>query len=442
MLYRQVNYAYQDNYDRLMQSGLYDLLTKQGSLVEHQEAGDLDLGSSAAYKILCPSKINFISYPYEWSFNQLKDAALLTLDIQLTALEYGMTLKDASAYNIQFEQGRPIMIDTLSFEQYVQDRPWMAYRQFCQHFLAPLALMAKKDVRLGKLLLAHIDGLPLDLAAGLLPGSTWLSPGLAVHLHLHARTQRAYSESGAEQNKKKSKARPVSKSGLTGIIQSLRKTVNKLECSLGGTEWGDYYDSTNYSKAAFEHKKRLLREYLELIKPARAWDLGANTGVFSRIASEMGIHTVSFDIDPAAVDDNYQQIRKKKEQNLLPLLLDLTNPSPGLGWNCRERDSLLQRGPIDCILALALVHHLAIGNNLPLDKLAEFFAGLGSNLIIEFVPKGDSQVQRLLSSREDIFKEYNQEYFEAVFSGFFHIIQREHIQDSSRLLYLMVKKVL
>ncbi len=267
--------------------------------------------------------------------------------------------------------------------------------------------MAQKDVRLSKLLMACIDGLPLDLASSLLPKSTWFRPGLAMHVHIHARTQKAYSKTGSEQKKNQEKTRKgkVSKTGLLGIIHSLRKAVDKLECRLADTEWGDYYQATNYSENSFAAKKGLVRRFLKQVRPAGVWDLGANTGVFSRVASEMDIPTLSFDIDPAAVDCNYRQVRQEKEENILPLLLDLTNPSSGLGWEGRERDSLMQRGPAECVLALALIHHLVISNNVPLARAASFFAQLSTYVIIEFVPKEDGQVQRLLASREDIFSD-------------------------------------
>ena len=439
VLYRRVNQVYRDNYDLLMKSGLYNELTHQGFLVRHEEVEEEAPQQGNAYKVLRPEKIDFISYPYEWSFSQLRDAARLTLAIQLLAMEHEMSLKDASAYNIQFDHGRPVMIDTLSFEKYIEGRPWVAYRQFCQHFLAPLALMSRKDVRLNKLLLGYIDGIPLDLAGSLLPGSSWLNIGLALHLHIHAKTQKAYSKSPDAGKAGQRKNRPISKNGLTGIVQGLDKTIRKMKCQLSGTEWGEYYQSTNYSDSAFKDKQDAVKEYLEMARPARVWDLGANTGVFSRLASEMGIFTVSFDIDPAAVDYNYRQIRDQREKNLLPLVFDLTNPSPGLGWDCRERDSLMRRGPVDCILALALIHHLAISNNVPLEKLASFFAGLCTSLIIEFVPKEDSQVQRLLASREDVFSDYNQQHFEIVFSKYFKVNQVKKIRDSTRTLFLMHK---
>jgi ribosomal protein L11 methylase PrmA len=229
----------------------------------------------------------------------------------------------------------------------------------------------------------------------------------------------------------------MSKQAMTGLINSLDATIRKLDWNPRGTEWGNYYDITNYSDAAFEHKKQLVGEWSTRLKPQLAWDLGANNGVFSRVVGETGAYVVSSDIDPAAVEQNYRQMKSEKSENLLPLLLDLTNPSPAIGWANRERDSFAARGPADLVLALALVHHLAISNNVPLLQLADFLANLGECLIIEFVPKSDSQVQKLLVSREDIFPAYTREGFESAFKQRFNILEAIPVRESERTLYLM-----
>ncbi|MFA5874262.1 MAG: hypothetical protein WC832_09865, partial [Anaerolineales bacterium] len=216
--------------------------------------------------------------------------------------------------------------------------------------------------------------------------------------------------------------------------------VRKLEWKPAGTEWADYYAANNYTDFAFEHKKVLVGDWLLKIAPKTIWDLGANAGIFSRIAAETGAYVISSDIDPAAVELNYRQVKESNEQNLLPLVLDLTNPSPSIGWQNRERDSFLQRGPVDAVLALALVHHLAISNNVPLERVAEFFAGCGEWLIVEFVPKSDSQVQKLLRSRVDIFSEYTRTGFESVFGQWYTIQSSSAVRDSERWLYLMKRK--
>ena len=432
VLYRQVNRKYEQEYARLMESGLYDKLVKAGLLIPHVEVDQEPAEAELAHKIIQPERVPFISYPYEWSFGQLKDAALATLSIQRRALKAGMSLKDASAYNIQFVRGKPTLIDTLSFELYKEGQPWIAYRQFCQHFLAPLALMALRDVRLNQLLRVYIDGVPLDLASGLLPSKARFNMGVLTHIHLHASAQKRFS--GADV---KSRTATMSQQALTGLIESLDSTVRKMEWKPGGTEWGNYYDITNYSDAAFENKKQLVKEWSARLKPSLVWDLGANNGVFSRVAGESGAYVVSSDIDPAAVEQNYRQMKEEKAQNLLPLLIDLTNPSPSIGWANVERDSFAGRGPADLALALALIHHLAISNNVPLLQVADFFTHVGKWLIIEFVPKSDSQVQKLLLSREDIFPDYTREGFEAAFGQKFAIAEAVNVRESERVLYLM-----
>jgi ribosomal protein L11 methylase PrmA len=216
--------------------------------------------------------------------------------------------------------------------------------------------------------------------------------------------------------------------------------VKKLNWKPSGTEWGNYYEITNYSDKAFQRKKELVSNWISRVEPKLVWDLGANDGTFSRLAGDQGIHTISFDVDPAAVEQNYQQVKAKNEQNILPLLLDLTNPSPSIGWHNRERDSLLQRAPADMVLALALIHHLAISNNVPLSHIADFFADAGNWLVIEFVPKSDSQVKKLLTSRRDIFSNYTCDSFEAAFGERFMLREKVAVEDSERSLYLMEKK--
>jgi ribosomal protein L11 methylase PrmA len=436
-LFRQVNQSYRATFDLLEHSGLHTELVEAGLLIPHTLADIPPAEPQAASLVLRPEPLSFISYPYEWSFSQLQDAALATLDIQQRALGRGLSLKDASAYNIQFRGGRPLLIDTLSFEAYREGDPWIAYRQFCQHFLAPLALMSRREIRLGGLLRLYIDGLPLDLAVRLLPWKARLNFGLLAHLYLHAASQRRFA--GAEVRTTRG-ARRVTRTGFLGLIDNLRRTVADLAWAHGHTAWAGYDTMHNYSPLALEAKRRLVVEYLEHARPSSLWDLGANTGAFSRLASERGIATISFDVDPSAVEANYRAVRASGESNLLPLLIDLTNPSPAQGWHHTERLGLLQRGPAEAVMALALVHHLAIGNNVPLPQVAAFLAAVGRWLIIEFVPKSDSQVKRLLAAREDIFTDYDIEGFERAFGGAFELRRREPIADSERTLYLWERR--
>jgi len=428
---RQVNEIYRAHYDRLM-GGLYQQLIASQQLIPHEEI-QTEVG---AYKTLRPQQVPFISYPYEWSFSQLQDAALATLKIQQAALAKGMTLKDASAYNIQFIAGKPVLIDTLSFEEYKEGEPWIAYGQFCRHFLAPLALMAKVDFRLQQLLRVHIDGIPLDLASRLLPTTTKFSLGLGLHLHGHARSQMKHSNVAV--SAKPQAAIKISRHSLDGLIDNLITTISKLTWRPGKTEWADYYSANNnYGDEGLASKEKTLRQLLEGTIITTAWDLGGNTGRFSRILAERGTDVVCWDVDPACVEANYRQVRGANEKHVLPLLLDLTNPSPALGWAHRERDSLEQRGPVGAVLALGLIHHLAISNNVPLETVAEYLARLGKTLYIEFVPKEDSQVKKLLATREDIFPKYHRQGFEAEFSRYFEIEKSLEIPGTLRTLYRM-----
>lgn len=435
---RQVNRAYQEDYDSLMSSGLYTELTKSGLLIPHEELEADAAQPSLCYKIIKPRQIPFISYPYEWPFSALKHAALATLSIQRKAMDKGLVLKDASAYNIQFVNARPVFIDTLSFESYNEGEPWVAYRQFCQHFFAPLMLMSKSDVRLNQLSRVFIDGIPLDLASGLLPARSRLNVATMMHIHMNSKMQARHADAAGEDAKPTStSARELTRQGLIGIVESLQSAIKKLRWEPKGTEWGDYYENTNYTDDAAKNKQAIIESYIDAAKPADLWDLGGNTGVFSRIASHRGIPTVCFDIDPAAVEKNYLCCVENNEENLLPLVLDLTNPSPGMGWSNAERETVAARGPADMAMALALIHHLAISNNVPLHEVAAFFARLCNSLIIEFVPKSDSQVKRLLATRKDIFPNYTQEGFEQAFSTSFSIEKAEEVTGSERTLYLM-----
>ena len=439
VLYRQVAASYREDYELLMASGLYQDLVAASLLIPHREV-DLEApAGDAAFRVLQPEIVRFISYPYEWCFSQLKDAALATLRIQRRALDFGMTLRDSSAYNIQFHNGRPLLIDSLSFGRYREGEPWVAYRQFCQHFLAPLALMAYRDVRLGQLSRIYIDGPPLDLASRLLPVTTRFRYSLLSHIHLHAKAQERFADA-ADAARQPTEAR-VSRMAYEGLIASLEGAVKRLEWTPGASEWVSYYEEGHrYTDEAQDHKRQLVADFIERLRPGSVWDLGANTGLFSRLASDREIPTLAFDVDPGAVERNYLECRAKQAPHLLPLVQDLANPSPGLGWAHRERASLIERAPADTVLALALIHHLAISNNLPLPHLARFFADVCRSLVIEFVPKSDSQVRRLLASREDIFPNYTEDGFEAAFGQLFEVLESEAIRGSDRRLYLMRRR--
>ena len=439
-LYRQVHRSYERHYDALISSGLYDTLVAKDMLVRHVEvqAGS-ERGDDAA-RVLMPDRIPYVSYPYEWCFSQLKDAALLTLEMQALSLGRGMTLKDASAFNVQFVGSRPVFIDTLSFEQYVEGAPWVAYRQFCQHFLAPLALMSCVDSRMAHLWRSYLDGIPLDFASRLLPARTRLRPGLLLHIHAHARSQRRHEDDA--RHAPRVEVRSLPKTRLLAFVDSLRRTVAGLQPRRESTEWGDYYQATSYSSEAMAVKEDTVTRLVEAFADRSdvIHDVGANTGRFSRLLAQGGRYVVSHDIDPAAVERNYIHNKSHHIDSVLPLLLDVANPSPSIGWALEERTSTIERVSRGTVVALALVHHLAIANNVPLPHLAQFFATIANALVVEFVPKEDPQVQRLLATRPDIFPDYSRDGFERAFSLHFAILAAEDLPGVPRTLFAMQRR--
>jgi hypothetical protein len=437
-LFRQVNHSYKADYDRLMASGLYKKLRNKGWLIPHDEIESWPDNNSHCYKIIEPRRLPFISYPYEWCFSQLKDAALLTLNIQKESIGHGLVMKDASAYNIQFDKGRPVLIDTLSFSRYAEGEPWNAYRQFCMHFLAPLVLMSRKDVRLGRLSMLYMDGIPLDLANQLLSLKVKLKPGIFAHICLHARLQRRNSDL------RPSLSGRISKNGMMGLLDSLEKTIMKLCWNPVRSQWANYYQATNYRESAFIEKMQIVRELAGELNPVTIWDFGANTGVFSRAVLENpklnDCMVVSSDIDPGAVEINYLECKKQKSERIYPLLIDLTNPSSSIGWGNAERQSFYQRGPVDLILALAFIHHIVISNNVPLEDVARLCSNLCKYLIIEFVPKQDSQVKKILASRMDVFHDYTLDGFCTAFNRHFNLERKVAISGTDRTIFLFSNK--
>lgn len=427
-VYRKINECYFKEYNHFVKSNLCSELIELGYLIPHKE-----IKNTNKEIILEVEKIPFISYPYEWCFLELKDAALLTLNVCKKALEHGMILKDASSYNIQFYKGKSIFIDTLSFGFYEEGLPWGAYGQFCRHFMIPLILMCYVDENMNCMLKNYIDGIPVDMADNILKGRGGFTAKQHVKWH---------SKSISKHNDVKNDVKKVSvsKQSLINMIDMMIRQIEKLKPKHKDTEWETYYDNTNYTDIADRAKIELVEKYLEKIKISDEdvlFDIGANDGKYSRLASKLGATTISFDIDVNAVNHNYLKVKKLGEEKILPLILDCTNPSPDLGFALEERMGLTKRGNRKCVMALAFIHHMAISNNVSFEMIASWFSKLGCYLIIEFVPKSDSQVQKLLRTRRDIFELYDEKHFEEVFKNYYDIIEKKQIAESKRTLYLM-----
>ncbi|MEM7185193.1 MAG: class I SAM-dependent methyltransferase [Bacteroidota bacterium] len=435
-LRRVINPIYFPQYQKLKSSGFFDVLIKKGLLIGHEETV-----ASEEKIIITPEPIPFITNPYEWSFEQFKHAALLTLQIQKYALSKGFILKDASAYNVTFHKGKPVFIDTLSFDFYEENTPWRAYKQFITHFFGPLVLAKYHGTEILKMLQTHIDGIPVKLIASMLPGKTKLSSTLYTNIHLLAKMENKHSED----YKAETKVASLSKKAQNNILTSLFEAIKKLQLK-EASEWGNYYEKTNYNDQAFEAKKQLIREWVTPLGAKKLIDMGGNDGTFARTVLDKVEDVIVTDIDSNAVGYNYQQVQKNGETNMLPFVCDVLQPAPGIGFNNTERNSLIERlnayAP-DVTLALALIHHITLSGNVPFEKSAEFFAKFANYLIIEFPKRDDSWVESLLVRKREFinhFDFYNEANFEAGYLQFFELVKKEAIAGTQRVLYLLKSK--
>lgn len=431
------------DYRLVMESGLASELHRAGLLIPHDEEARSASWPSDAAAVLVPEVVPFVSYPYEWSFGQLRDAALLTLDVQQRAMAHGLSLKDASAFNVQFRGSMPVFIDTLSFEPNVPG-PWVAYHQFCRHFLAPLLMMRHAWPSAVTLLRAELDGLGLDWVSRALPRSTYLNFGCLVHIHLHARAVARAGRTGAAGD-----GRPPAAAKSSGavtdrkaaLISSLRQTVAALRPRAAKTEWSDYYaDLGHYDNDAQDAKAQAVAAALDRLQPRLVYDLGGNTGVYSRLATARGAYTVSMDADPLCVHAAYAAGHRARDTRLLPLVMNLANPSPSLGFASTERDALHRRPVADVVMALALLHHLRISANAPFVRIAEYLARLGRTLIIEWVPRDDPKVEELLRVRPDTFPDYSEAGFLAAFGQYFAVELATPLGNSRRAIHVMRRR--
>ena len=427
---------YFNQYNSLKNSGFFQKAIQSDLLISHEE----ELVSESEI-IIRPNKIPFITYPYEWCFNQYKEAALLTLKLHKFALECGYILKDASAYNIAFNTGKAIFIDTLSFDFYQENKPWRAYKQFLMHFLAPLLLAKYHGASQLKLMSNYLDGIPLPLMASLLPKKTKLNPFLFSNIYLPAKFESKHSED----YQGKAKEGMLSKSGQIKIIDSLYAYIKDLKLN-ESSEWGNYYTKTNYSNSAFLEKEKILNRWSNSLSPKTIIDVGGNDGTFVRSIKMELEQAIVCDIDNNAVDSNFYQMKKQKETFMLPMVLDVLNPSPAIGVNNEERASFLKRisnfNP-DVTIALAVIHHITLSGNVPFEMSAEFFGKFSNHLIIEFPKREDSWVQRLLNTKGEFkahFDFYNFHTFETAYATYFEIVEKVEITDSNRVLYLLKRK--
>ena len=439
-VYRSIFKAGVINYEAARDAGVYDKLIKAGLLLPHNEVDPGDLTPEGTIYCLSHPLLPMISYPWEWPFSFLKDAALIHLEVMKILLPYGFWLRDASAFNVQYDGVRPCLIDTLSVGQRIPESPWVAYGQFCAHFIASLAMAAYCDIRTFSLWRNYIDGYPLNLATKMLPVWRLFRPGLFMHLGLHALMQERADRKEDIDKLKVVKKPKVSDQGMVGLIHSLNRTIEGIKWKRFSRIWEDYGEIRTYKDEDIVNKSEIVDRVVQRLNPKMVWDLGSNTGEFSLIAASYGAFVVSIDGDAACTEHLYQSLsRKNGHRNILPLTMDLANPSPGLGWNNQERLSLSDRGPADLILALALIHHLVFTSSIPLLLVARWFQSLTRYVLVEFIPPSDPMVQKLLKNRGDEHLPYDLKEFEASFGEYFDFVDRDTLKNG-RILFLCKRK--
>jgi ribosomal protein L11 methylase PrmA len=441
-VFRTVTPHGQAEYKFVRDSGALTGLIERGLLIAATEVENTNLASAGPDDLLLKHpKIPIISYPYEWPFAALKAAALLHLDIQLELLEHDVALSDASAFNIQFIGGKPQFIDYLSFRRYREDEPWLAHRQFCQQFLNPLVLQAKLGVPFHAWFRGQPEGIEIGELASLLKFRHKLSPVLFSHVVLLARLQGRVNESDVAAAQA-ARTRGLKRSRFRAILEQLRHFIAGLSpAGVSHTTWGHYATDNTYESAEASAKHAFVERFAADARPGLLIDLGCNTGDYSHAALAHGARrVVGLDGDHGALDGAFARATTE-DLDFLPLYQDLANPTPGLGWNARERQGLGERlAAADGVLALAVIHHLAIARNVPLEEVVSSIVSMAPKGVIEFVPKDDPTVQTMLALREDVFATYSRESFMAALENRAEIVAHETVSTSGRELFYFSRR--
>lgn len=424
-----------EDFDYVRASGLIESLQSDSKLVGESLVKRTDLGAEAdgAAYVLEHPRIPFISYPYEWPFSALKSAALLHLEIQQSALQKGVSLTDASAYNVQFVGPNPIFIDSLAFRRYSDGEFWAGHRQFCEQFVNPLLLRAYTGLAHNAWFRGGLEGISAEDLSRVLPWRSRWSWNVLTQVILQARLQGGASSGAAA---RRTKDRKLPKIGFEQMLHGLRKWIAKLEPKADTTTvWQDYAGDNSYEDAEAKQKREFVAAFSKVVKPGLLFDVGCNTGDYSLVALENGAGmAIGFDFDQGALELGFQRAASSGA-NFLPLLLDAANPSPELGWRQSERMGLQQRTRGDAVIGLALVHHLAIAKNLPLQGVIDWLIDMAPQGVLEFVPKQDPMVQRLLQLREDLFADYNEQTFVDCLQARARIVTSSVVSASGRTLY-------
>jgi len=427
--------SYKDEYTHLMNSGLFEELIKKNLLIPHEEI-PLNEVNKEVFKVILPKQIPFQSYPFEWSYMQWRKAILVFLKINQISLKYGMILKDATPYNFYFEGSNAIMFDTSSLIFFKENDKWIAYKQFCQEFLSPLALMFYKGPIWSKLYMAQLRGLPLQFVSKQLPTKSWFNLSVLLHIHLHSK----YSFKVSKGNETYNKGFSLSKiSSLFSMIES--SILSWKKPLFFKNYWENYYEEDIETEAYINSKEQVIKDWLQLINPDSVLDLGANTGKFSIIASTLANKVISLESDESCVDEIVKQIDSRKITNVYPLIGDLAEPSPSLGLMNLEISSLFHRAKSEVVMGLALIHHLYFSKDMSFVQITDLFSKLCSKfLIVEFIPNDDRKVKQLIETKPQRAFDYCFDNFISNFSESFELIEKNTLIPSSRVLILFKVK--
>jgi SAM-dependent methyltransferase len=441
----RVFYAGDEVYRALSEDGLSDFeALRESGLLEDERVVRTELAEDAAAlrgllvhepaAVLRHERIPFVSYPYEWTFSMLKDAALLQLDLLLAALDEELVLKDSTPYNVQFRGARPVFVDVGSFERLREGEPWVGYRQFCMLYLYPLLLQSLKGVPFHPWLRGSIDGIRPSEMRGLLSFRDRFRRGVFTNVFLHTRLEARYADR-PEQTKQEVK-RLFKKELLVANVRKMRKLVDRLSWDPPEGVWTAYGERNTYTDEDARRKDDFVREVATSRDWNLVWDIGCNNGRYSRIAAEGARTVVALDADQGPVELLYRDLRGEANERILPLTMNLADPSPGLGWRGLERRALPERGTPDLVLALALIHHVAISANVPVKEFVDWLASLGGALVIEFPTREDPMVKKLLApKREGLHPDYELGFFERTLNEAFEVERSERLQSGTRVLY-------
>jgi len=434
--HRYVFNSYKDEYDHLIRSGLYKDLIEKDLLIPHEQV-EIDVSDPNVYKLIRPKQIQFQSYPFEWSYRQWRKSMLAFLEINLIALKYGMILKDGTPFNFYLINGKSLLLDTSSFMFFKKNDFWVAYLQFCEEFLSPVALMHFNGLNWGTITRTNLRGLHLAFVSKQLSWRSWLNPTCLFHIHCHSRYSNA-DESSA----KKKPQNGFDTEKLSSLLTMIKSTVLSWDKPYQfKNHWSGYYENDVESENYLICKEKVFSDWLSNTNPKTLIDLGANTGKFSILAAKQTDYVIALEKDENCVDKIEGEIEKGSLGNITALIGDLAETTPDSGVLNREYISIYTRGRSEMVIGLALIHHLCIAMNISINQLAEMFAQFATKFaIVEFIPKEDKKVIQLLRNRKDVFKEYNEDNFISAFSIYFDLLKVEQLDDSKRKVFLWKKK--